>query len=751
MFLVSTLLFLLAGMMQVGSAHADEITSAVPVGGTPDKIAINPNTDRIYVSQLRNDNVTVIDGSTNSIVGTISGLGNLLTVNPVANKIYSGVTWQDTSRWIASCCYYGGCDVKIFDIATNTMEATIPVSQGTTFCHTGIVANPKTNMIYQVLQKLVQRPDIGVDHYGYLAIVNATSNSFVGNMSLPAVPQAIVMNPETNKIYLSYWGDGCTCVTVIDANTNTISSTISLGSADGYSMAVDTAANKIYVAPGVTGSGILVIDGATDTLTGSIGLLSNPFYVAVDQSSNKIFSETGTMIASLDGANGNIWETYYDSKGAGPIGVNPTTNTAYFSDSAGDVTVLNENLDPMPILTTMGHVSYSPYQISIPNFHMGTGTNNLLLVGISANNNSAVSVTYGGTQLKQAVSSFNNNDAEFWYLANPGSTGGITVTMSGPTGAVVGAYSIPGVDQSSPIVSVTKAYALTSSSPSISINAKYAGDMIVDLPSIYGTPSLGSPTCTPQWMIDASSITGASSTANVASPGNMTCSWTASSGDLWDDVAIEVKASSSTSSSTSPGSPTGLAATTASSSQINLSWTAPVNDGGSIITGYMIERSSNGGSTWSMIVPSTGSTATTYSDSGLAHSTTYTYRVSAINDIGTSQPSNTSSATTFNVVPMPPTGLKATVQVLKIDLNWNTPSDNGGTQITGYMIERSVNNGNTWSTIVSNTGNTGTTYSDTNVLPLTTYTYRVSAINDIGTGNPSNTASASIASKPTLS
>ncbi|HYL65810.1 MAG TPA: fibronectin type III domain-containing protein [Nitrosopumilaceae archaeon] len=189
--------------------------------------------------------------------------------------------------------------------------------------------------------------------------------------------------------------------------------------------------------------------------------------------------------------------------------------------------------------------------------------------------------------------------------------------------------------------------------------------------------------------------------------------------------------------------PQNLQATATSSSQINLSWTAPSNNGGSAITGYEIERSTDGGSTWSAIVSNTGNTAITYSDTGLTHSTTYTYRVSAINQIGTSQPSNTASATTFNTVPSQPIGLTATAQTLQINLRWNAPSDNGGTPITGYKIERSTNNGNTWSTIVSNTGSTGTTYSDKNILPLTTYTYRVSAINDIGTGNSSNTASAS--------
>src|SRR5690348_12777603 len=98
-------------------------------------------------------------------------------------------------------------------------------------------------------------------------------------------------------------------------------------------------------------------------------------------------------------------------------------------------------------------------------------------------------------------------------------------------------------------------------------------------------------------------------------------------------------------STTAPQPPTGLTAGTISSSQINLSWTAG-NNGGSAIIGYEIERSTNGGSTWSTIQSNTGNTATTYSDTGLTSSTTYTYRVSAINAVGTSQPSNTASATT---------------------------------------------------------------------------------------------------------
>src|SRR5207245_2405558 len=155
-----------------------------------------------------------------------------------------------------------------------------------------------------------------------------------------------------------------------------------------------------------------------------------------------------------------------------------------------------------------------------------------------------------------------------------------------------------------------------------------------------------------------------------------------------------------------------------------------------------IERSADGGSTWSTLVANTGITGTTYSDTGLARTTTYTYRVSAINSVGTSSPSNTASATT-SVVSSPPSGLAATaVSSSQINLSWPAPADNGGSAITGYMIERSANGGSTWSTIASNSGSTATTYSDIGLAAGTAYTYRVSAINSVGSSLPSNNASA---------
>ena len=100
---------------------------------------------------------------------------------------------------------------------------------------------------------------------------------------------------------------------------------------------------------------------------------------------------------------------------------------------------------------------------------------------------------------------------------------------------------------------------------------------------------------------------------------------------------------------TAPGAPTGLSATARGSDEINLSWTAPDSTGGSGITGYKIESSSDAGSNWSNLVADTGNTNTAYQHAGLSPGDTRHYRVSAINSVGTSAPSNTANATTATV------------------------------------------------------------------------------------------------------
>ena len=95
---------------------------------------------------------------------------------------------------------------------------------------------------------------------------------------------------------------------------------------------------------------------------------------------------------------------------------------------------------------------------------------------------------------------------------------------------------------------------------------------------------------------------------------------------------------------TVPGAPTDLSASAAGETQINLSWTAPTDDGGSPIIGYKIEVSPDGAADWTELVANTGNANTTYEHIGLTAGTSRHYRVSAINSEGAGDPSNIDDA-----------------------------------------------------------------------------------------------------------
>ena len=97
---------------------------------------------------------------------------------------------------------------------------------------------------------------------------------------------------------------------------------------------------------------------------------------------------------------------------------------------------------------------------------------------------------------------------------------------------------------------------------------------------------------------------------------------------------------------TAPGPPTNLGATASGQTHINLTWNAPTSDGGSSITGYKIEVSSNGNSGWTSIIYNSGNANRTFSHTGIPAGDTRYYRVSAINFNGTGPASNVANATT---------------------------------------------------------------------------------------------------------
>ena len=100
-----------------------------------------------------------------------------------------------------------------------------------------------------------------------------------------------------------------------------------------------------------------------------------------------------------------------------------------------------------------------------------------------------------------------------------------------------------------------------------------------------------------------------------------------------------------------PEAPTGLTARVVSGeAQVNLSWTAPTDTGGAPITGYKIESSPDGNTSWTEVHTTTGAGAV-YTDLGddgngpiFGVGTMRYYRVAAINSVGPGAPSNVAKA-----------------------------------------------------------------------------------------------------------
>ena len=188
---------------------------------------------------------------------------------------------------------------------------------------------------------------------------------------------------------------------------------------------------------------------------------------------------------------------------------------------------------------------------------------------------------------------------------------------------------------------------------------------------------------------------------------------------------------------TAPAKPTGFTATAAGNAQIDLAWTAPADDGGRAVSGYKIEVSDDGSTgSWTDLVADTASTDTAYSHTGLSAGDTRHYQVSAINAVGTSDASDSKEATTQTTAPEPPAGVAAIADgTSKIVVSWSAPANDGGSAVTGYMIEVSTNGVSDWRTLVEDT--TDTSYEHTGLSAGATRHYRVYATNAQGTSQPS--------------
>ncbi len=174
---------------------------------------------------------------------------------------------------------------------------------------------------------------------------------------------------------------------------------------------------------------------------------------------------------------------------------------------------------------------------------------------------------------------------------------------------------------------------------------------------------------------------------------------------------------------TKPDAPTDLAATTISSTEIDLEW----SDNSDNEEHFVIERKEENGTY--AVIATLDPDIVTYKDTGVSPDKKYYYRVKAINGAGDSDYSNEASATTppLQTKPNAPTDLSAVSNSCsEVALTWTDNSNNE----EHFIVERKEAGGTY--TVIATLDPDTTTYTDSTVEENKTYYYRVKAVNGAG-------------------
>jgi YVTN family beta-propeller protein len=247
---------------------SNTLTKTIHLSTGPVGIGVNPVTDRIYVknysSSFTSATLAVIDGSSDSVISTVSGLGTgqgYIAVNPDTNRIY-----------VASGDY-----LDVVDGGTNTLIASISLGSWAE----GVAVDTATNLVY-VTSWCYQ--------CNYVYIVNGSTNSVVGNIPLSTSNidgYGIAADSSTNTIYVAT-GDSSSYLYVINGATNTVTGQVPTG--DTYNVAVNEATDKIYASNPFDNTVTMVDGSAGNAIVAKTPTGYYPWGVAVDMNKGKAFA-----------------------------------------------------------------------------------------------------------------------------------------------------------------------------------------------------------------------------------------------------------------------------------------------------------------------------------------------------------------------------------------------------------------------------------------------------------------------------
>ena len=320
------------------------VIATVNVGRYPHGVAVNEETNRVYVANFNEPSISVIDGTTNKVMATIEAgkgprdvavnartnrlyVANLLAhdVSAINNKILSWVGLRlyrakfavsvidghanetlahvsvGTNPWIIEVsettnriyvANYGSYSVSVIDGESNEVIAT--VGMGLFRTPGGIAVNEETNRVYITSTFHLGPLDIGA---GRLLIVDGATNKVLSTLRVGRKAH-VAVNERTNRVYVT--SRHSSTLSVIDGHTNEVLATLEVGP-DPYGLAVSKETNRIYVA-NHDGNSVSVVDGHSNQMLHNIDVGASPVFVAVNEATGRVYvtNSDGDTVSVLD-------------------------------------------------------------------------------------------------------------------------------------------------------------------------------------------------------------------------------------------------------------------------------------------------------------------------------------------------------------------------------------------------------------------------------------------------------------------
>ena len=290
-------LVVVVGGSPAGAVSLYSVAATIPVGSGPGHVAVDSSRNTVYVANYESNTISVINGSTNTVVATIPVVSNPwgIAVDATTQRVYVAITTGT---------------VAVIDETTNTVIASIPVGEDPTEItvdeangkvyvansdsNTVSVINEATNVVTATIAVGTFPTGIAVDSSrGNVFVstddltiqrISTATNVVVEAISVPALATDVGVDPTTGYFFGSFTPTDQVGAYAEDDSSSTLIPDV----ADTFQLAVDPVAGRIYVTNQVHAM-ISVIAESTLSVVDTVDVGSYPTGIDVNTTTHSIY------------------------------------------------------------------------------------------------------------------------------------------------------------------------------------------------------------------------------------------------------------------------------------------------------------------------------------------------------------------------------------------------------------------------------------------------------------------------------